>query len=201
MNFLPLVLVSLFFAIAVLWRSWLQRRRHGDSGWFLFHGAPVRGAIGLLASLALLGDAGLAALAPGSRAVLHPSSPSPALGTLIVLLALFLMVQAQLQLGASWRIGIDPVARPGLVTDGVYRRCRNPIFACAIGAQIGFLLLLPDALTLMLTIAAVAAIHRQVRAEERYLETTYGDAFRHYRAVVPRYVPFSFTASRGMLCP
>ena len=42
-------------------------------------------------------------------------------GSVLVLGATALMLVAQLDLGASWRVGIDEGARPGLVTGGLYR--------------------------------------------------------------------------------
>jgi protein-S-isoprenylcysteine O-methyltransferase Ste14 len=188
MRFVPLAALVSFFVVGVVWRSWLQRRRHGHSGWALRGRGAMGGLGGAVLSLLLLGDAASYAFAPALR-------PWPAsirlvpLGAALFSFALVLMVWAQLDLGASWRIGIDPAARPGLVTDGIYRFCRNPIFTCMLVALAGFVLCLPDPLTIFVALMAAVAVHAQVLAEERYLTATYGEHYRAYRARVGRYLP------------
>jgi protein-S-isoprenylcysteine O-methyltransferase Ste14 len=75
---------------------------------------------------------------------------------------LALLVAAQLRLGASWRIGIEEGAAPGLVTDGLYRVCRNPIFLALLVTLAGYALLLPTWLSLGLVVGAWAAIRPPV---------------------------------------
>lgn len=109
--------------------------------------------------------------------------------TLRETLGIALLVAAQLNLGASWRIGIEEDSRPGLVTGGLYRFCRNPIFFALLVFLAGYALLLPTMLSLVLLIAAFIGIRQQVLAEEAYLAGAYGDAYRAYAAQVGRFVP------------
>jgi protein-S-isoprenylcysteine O-methyltransferase Ste14 len=99
------------------------------------------------------------------------------------------MVLAQLHLGASWRIGIDEGACPGLVTGGLYRFCRNPIFFGMFLAVAGLAVLQPTWLSAVAVVGAVAAVRAQVLEEESYLLTTYGDAYRAYARRVGRFAP------------
>ena len=84
-----------------------------------------------------------------------------------------------------------PTHRPStaLVTDGLYRYSRNPIYigltlfylGIAVGlASLGALLLLPVVLLVM----EVGVIRR----EERYLERRFGAAYRDYKARVRRWL-------------
>ena len=41
---------------------------------------------------------------------------------------------------------------------------------------------------LVLTVAGCGLIHRMIVKEERYLESLHGEAYRHYRQRVPRYL-------------
>ncbi|MBI4636567.1 MAG: isoprenylcysteine carboxylmethyltransferase family protein [Candidatus Rokubacteria bacterium] len=100
-----------------------------------------------------------------------------------------LLVKAQFDLGASWRIGIEEGASPGLVTSGLYRFCRNPIFLAIVVTLTGYTLLVLTRLSVILLLGAFIGIRQQVLAEERYLLRTYGDAYRRYARHVGRFLP------------
>lgn len=75
-----------------------------------------------------------------------------------------------------------------LVTDGVYRRIRNPMYVGMIVFLVGFAIALASDWTLVMTVACALTIHfGVVRREERYLEAKFGEPYRAYRARVPRY--------------
>jgi protein-S-isoprenylcysteine O-methyltransferase Ste14 len=50
-------------------------------------------------------------------------------------------------------------------------------------------IMLPTYVSLVLTAATFALVRAQTLAEERYLEKTYGEAFRQYAAQVGRFLP------------
>ena len=176
----------------------MQLRRYGSSGIVLFRsgrpGQHLREALFVVLAVALLAEAALAAVAPRRLPGLVPLAPATAAvlratGTVMVLGATALMLAAQLDLGASWRVGIDEGARPGLVTGGLYRYSRNPIYVAMLTALLGFALLLPSWISLGLLIGAGLGIRRHVRDEEAYLARTYGEEYRRYAARVGRFVP------------
>ena len=111
------------------------------------------------------------------------------LGGLLLFGGLALTVAAQLGMGASWRIGIDETASPGLVTAGLYKFCRNPIYLGLMLSLFGLTVLLPTWLSLALAAGAVWGMRTQTIEEEVYLEKTYGHAFRRYAARVGRFWP------------
>jgi protein-S-isoprenylcysteine O-methyltransferase Ste14 len=191
MRFLPLAGVLLVFAIAFCWRAWLQHRRHGHSGIVLFRsaslGQQVRDAMLVVLFLLLLGQAAATVAWPDQIQV--ASGLTAGAGTTLMLGGIALLVVAQLDLGASWRIGVDEGAKPGLVTGGLYRWTRNPIYLALLVVFTGYALLLPRPLSLFLLGAAFIGILRQVRAEERYLAEKYGEEFRDYARRVPRFAP------------
>ena len=148
---LPLLAVLVFSGLGFGWRSWLQLRRYGSSGIVIFRsgrpGQHLREALFLVLAVALFAEAALAAVAPRRLPDLVPLAPAAAAtlrvaGTVLVLGATALMLVAQLDLGASWRVGIEEGARPGLVTGGLYRYSRNPIYVAMLTALLGFTLLL-----------------------------------------------------------
>ena len=195
---LPLIGVVLTLAIAFVWRPWLQHRRHGTWGIHLF-GSGNLGQLARDAAAALL--FGLFA-AQAVVAAWWPERLSPLLaadnpirefafltGAVLTFAGLVLLVTAQLDLGASWRVGIDSAAKPGLVTTGLYGFSRNPIFAALLAIVAGGALMLPTLLSAALVIGTYLEVRVQTRAEEAYLLRTYGDAYRHYAAGVGRFLP------------
>ena len=195
---LPLIAVLVFYGLGFGWRTWVQLRRYGSSGIVLFRsgrpGQHIREALFVVLAVVLFAEAALAAVAPRRLPGLVPLAPATAAvlratGTVMVLGATALMLAAQLDLGASWRVGIDEGARPGLVTGGLYRYSRNPIYVAMLTALLGFALLLPSWISLGLLIGAGLGIRRHVRDEEAYLARTYGEEYRRYAARVGRFVP------------
>ena len=183
-RFLPLTGVLLLFAVAGGWRPWLQRRRYGTSGIVLFRsntpGQNLRDGMLVVFFLLLAGQAVVAAGSPQRLVLLGGADPSAGglrqfVGAGLMLAGIALVAAAQLHLGASWRIGIEDAARPGLVTGGLYRFCRNPIFLALLVVIAGYTLMLPTVLSLVLLAGAYLGIRLQIAAEERYLERAYGE--------------------------
>jgi protein-S-isoprenylcysteine O-methyltransferase Ste14 len=105
-------------------------------------------------------------------------------------LALVATLRAQLDMGRSWRIGVDAAERTELVTKGTFSRSRNPIFTCMGGFAVATALAVPSAATLAGATLVITGVQMQVRlVEEPYLEATHGDAYRRYAAAVGRFVP------------
>jgi len=76
-----------------------------------------------------------------------------------------------------------------LVTDGVFRYTRNPLYVGVSIALCGVALVFALDWVLVLIVPACILLHfAVVRREERYLEQKFGDAYRAYVARVPRYL-------------
>jgi protein-S-isoprenylcysteine O-methyltransferase Ste14 len=75
-----------------------------------------------------------------------------------------------------------------LVTSGIFRFIRNPMYVGLLLLVAGLALLLASDWTLVMTVALALVLHiGVVKREERYLEAKFGDAYRQYREAVPRY--------------
>src|SRR5215471_9195926 len=136
-RFLPLAGMVALFGIGFIWRAWLQHRRYGHSGIILFRSAVMRERVRDWALIAVMVIPTVQAIA----FVMAPETLKPwtmiappvhglflIAGAMLLASGTILMVAAQLRLGKSWRIGIDEGAKSGLVTAGLYRVSRNPIF-------------------------------------------------------------------------
>jgi len=176
-------------------RSWLQRRRTGDSGFRGLSGGIVSAA-GLGGALLVLGTAA-SALAP--VLVLAGATPTAsvlqrpwihAAGLALLGVGILVTLVAQIQMGASWRIGVDPGERTTLVTHGVFGRVRNPIFTGMLLAAFGLVLLVPTGVALAGAALATLGLELHVRrVEEPHLLGAHGEAYRAYACRVGRFVP------------
>ena len=196
-RYLPLIGVLLLAAIVLVWRPWLQRRRHGTWGIVLFKGAlaqKVRDGMLFVLPVLLIGQAAVAALWPEALPLSEADRRATSitrhvLGAVLMFGGLLFQAAAMLELGASWRIGIEESARPGLVTGGLYRFTRNPIFLALIAVLAGYTLLLPTLLSALILVGACIAIRQQIAEEESYLVRSYGEQYRAYARRVGRLLP------------
>lgn len=189
-----LVLEVAFFALAFGWRSWIQWRRTGSTGFIRprrgASPAELIGSSGFVLALVLLAAAPIADLAGLPRIALLDTPVSTATGIALGVGGITLTLLAQFAMGDSWRIGVDPDARTDLVTGGVFGSVRNPIFTAMVIATIGLVLLVPNPVSLAALVVLVAALEVQVRlVEEPYLRTVHGPVYDTYLASVGRFVP------------
>lgn len=188
-----LALYGAFLVAAFGWRTWVQYRRTGDHGFRGFSGQEsaserVSGVLFVMALVAFLGApiAALLGLLPPSELPRWVSG----LGVVLALLGFALVLLAQLQMGASWRIGVDPAERTALVEDGLFSLVRNPIFSAISVFALGFALLVPNALSLVALVLGGIGLELQVRwIEEPYLLRTHGEEYARYAGRVGRFVP------------
>jgi protein-S-isoprenylcysteine O-methyltransferase Ste14 len=195
---LPLISLLLFAVFAALgfgWRSWKQRRRTGSTGFKGVNGRP--GSVEWFAGVGFIAALVAAVVAPVVQllgvvapiAALHAQWTQTA-GIAIAVIGIVATLYAQLDMGDSWRIGVDPGETTTLVRSGVFGVVRNPIFTAMIVFGAGIALITPNPLAIAGFAVLVATIEMQVRiVEEPYLLAKHGDAYRDYLANVGRFVP------------
>jgi protein-S-isoprenylcysteine O-methyltransferase Ste14 len=190
---LALVFYSFYLLFALLGRSWLQRRRTGDWGFrglsgSVFSADGIGGAL-LVAGMAASGLAPVLALA-GIAPLVFEHQVLHILGFGMLGPGFVYTLVAQLQLGASWRIGVDLGERTALVTHGLFARVRNPIFTGMLLASFGLALAVPNAPALAGAVLTLLGLEIHVRlVEEPYLLRAHGEAYRAYARRVGRFAP------------
>lgn len=97
-------------------------------------------------------------------------------------------VVAQLQMGLSWRIGIDTAQPTELVKSGLFRCSRNPIFLAMRVSLLACFMIEPNAITLGLFLVGDLVMQFQVRLEEAWLQQRHGQAYADYCAQVRRWL-------------
>jgi protein-S-isoprenylcysteine O-methyltransferase Ste14 len=194
MTLLALGLYLLALILAFGLRSLVQWRRTGDTG-LRFDAGPA-GSVRWWAKLSFIAALVLGLAGPvAAHAGLDPIDVSdrPAVGVVGLVLAgvgVAATLLAQLNMGTSWRVGVDPAERTALVTAGAFGLVRNPIFTTMILTSCGLALAAPNAVSLVATAVLIISIQVQVRAvEEPYLRRTHGPAYTAYAARVGRFVP------------
>jgi protein-S-isoprenylcysteine O-methyltransferase Ste14 len=173
----------------------IQLRRTGSTG---LHGLPpdagplewVAGGL-FIAGLVMGGAAPILAL-------LDVLEPIPALdgsvgnwiGLVLAVCGIAATFAAQLAMGNSWRVGVDPGERTDLVTNGPFRFVRNPIYSAMLPTVLGLVLMVPNALALVAIGTLFVGLELQVRlVEEPYLRKAHGEEYGSYAARVGRFVP------------
>ncbi len=106
----------------------------------------------------------------------------------LLALSLVLVWVAQSQMANSWRIGIDENNKTELVTNGFFSISRNPIFLGVMIANVGLLLIIPNAFTLLIVSLSMVSINTQIRLEEEFLKRSHGEEYEEYLGKVRRWL-------------
>lgn len=198
LKYLPLAGIVALMLLGGLFRPLVQLMRYGAPGVFLFRSGgtaqKVRdGLFVLLLAAYLVHTLGGPRRPRWVRLLVAEDGPLHAslevAGALLITAGVLLSAAAQLNLGASWRIGIDAQAKPGMVSSGIYALCRHPIFLGFLMVFAGIAAMMPTPLSLFLLAGAYIGFRSQVAAEEAYMLQTYGEAYRDYARRVGRFVP------------
>jgi len=109
------------------------------------------------------------------------------IGFVLIHIALLWIVIAQVQMGNSWRVGIDLSARTELKTKGLFSVSRNPIFLGMLITLTGIFLILPNAISLLVFVASIWIFQIQILLEEEYLAKKHGKNYIEYCKNVGRW--------------
>jgi protein-S-isoprenylcysteine O-methyltransferase Ste14 len=193
--FLPIYLLT-FFAVAFLLRSYLVWKRTGINPYVVGKSdKPIDYIENLypLPIVILLASAIIFSIFPSVYPYLVPIfwleySTVKVIGLIFMAFALTWTATAQMQMGKSWRIGIDTENKTDLVEKGLFKVSRNPIFFGMRMALLGFFLSLPNAFTLLAIFLADVLMQIQVRLEEEFLTDLHGENYLNYKRKVRRWI-------------
>lgn len=186
---MALALVLVFFVVAFVGRVIIQYRNTGDHG--------IRSAFASPSLLAQFSSLMIVAVFISWFIIAIWLEPQIDLGRWAMLLGCVISVAgilltciSQLQMGTSWRIGVDESERIELITSGIYSSIRNPIYTGVLLFTAGLVLLVPHLLTIIVLLVAYIAIELHVRkVEEPYLASLHGELFTEYLHKTGRYLP------------
>jgi protein-S-isoprenylcysteine O-methyltransferase Ste14 len=182
-----------FFSFGLLARSWILYKRTGINPLVLPTDDTALGYIGkaFKITLALLFIYLLAkALQWWPQEPMLWSAPIwlKAFAWLGLWTAMLGMLLAQSHMGNAWRIGIDTQHATKLVSHGLFRYSRNPVFLAMRCSMLLLLILQPSAVVLALSASAELLMQIQVRMEEGHLQQLHGPSYAQYRDRVRRWL-------------
>ncbi|MCO6511149.1 MAG: isoprenylcysteine carboxylmethyltransferase family protein [Aridibacter famidurans] len=192
---LPVYLV-LFFVVAMAGRSYLFWKETGINPYKLGSTESAHDLIGLffrLVSFLVIFATAIYSAVPAAYPYIGPIEWLHAwwvqtTGLVLLFAALAWVSIAQIQMGRSWRIGIDEDVKTDLVSKGLFSVSRNPIFLGMRVLLLGLFLVTPNALTLLAFGLGDVLMQVQVRLEEEHMQKLHGEEFEKYRKKVRRWI-------------
>ena len=121
----------------------------------------------------------------------YPLHPVPlAAGTLFLALGLWLFHRSHADLGTNWSITLEVREKHRLVTHGVYRWVRHPMYLALFIYAAGQALVLPNWVAgPSYGVAMLLLFALRVGPEERMMAEEFGEDYEAYRAATRRLVP------------
>jgi len=116
-----------------------------------------------------------------------------ALGLLGLALGLWLFHRSHADLGTNWSITLELREQHTLVTDGIYRRIRHPMYAALLLYSAGQAFALPNWLAgPSYGVALLLLVACRLGPEERMMRERFGAAYDAYRGRTKRLIPGLF---------
>jgi protein-S-isoprenylcysteine O-methyltransferase Ste14 len=113
-----------------------------------------------------------------------------AAGAAVWAAGVWLLWRSHVDLGRNWSVAVHVTDEQTLVTEGVYRRIRHPMYAAHWLMCVGQVLLLQNWLAgWVVVVAFVPFYFLRVAHEELAMIARFGDAYRGYMARTGRVVP------------
>jgi protein-S-isoprenylcysteine O-methyltransferase Ste14 len=124
----------------------------------------------------------------------HPFQPVLAwLGVLVLVSALLLFFHTHRRLGRFWSVTLEIRQNHGLVTDGIYRFVRHPMYSAYFLWALSQALLLPNWIAGPAGLVGFGTLFAfRVRREERMMLAAFGDVYAEYAARTKRIIPGVF---------
>lgn len=111
-------------------------------------------------------------------------------GIACLAVGLWLFYRSHADLGSNWSITLEVREEHRLITDGVYRSVRHPMYTALLLYSIGQALVIPNWVAGPSYLIAFGILFAfRVRAEERMMLDQFGDRYAKYVARTKRLIP------------
>ncbi|MEE2953383.1 MAG: protein-S-isoprenylcysteine O-methyltransferase [Pseudomonadota bacterium] len=123
-------------------------------------------------------------------ATYEPIALQTGLGLLAALLALVLFRLTHKALGKMWSVSLDIRDKHKLVTSGIYKRVRHPMYTAFWTMALAQALLLPNWIAGLSGLVGFGTLFfLRIGPEEAMMEETFGEEYRAYKARTARIIP------------
>jgi len=113
-----------------------------------------------------------------------------AAGVLVAASGLWLFRQSHIELGKNWSISLDLREGHQLVTSGLYRHLRHPMYTSIFLCALGQALVVPNWIVGPANLVAFFVLFAvRVQPEERMMAEKFGDQYGSYLAKTKRLIP------------
>lgn len=121
----------------------------------------------------------------------YPLNPAVfAAGVLVAASGLWLFRRSHIELGKNWSISLDLREGHQLVTSGLYRHVRHPMYASIFLYAVGQALVVPNWIVGPANLVAFFVLFAvRVQSEEQMMADKFGDQYRNYLAKTKRLIP------------
>ena len=111
-------------------------------------------------------------------------------GMMCLVIGLWLFHRSHADLGTNWSITLEVREQHRLITHGIYRRIRHPMYLALVLYSVGQALVIPNWVAGPSNLIAFAILFAlRVGAEERMMVEAFGDEYATYSAETKRLVP------------
>ncbi len=112
------------------------------------------------------------------------------IGTIFFLISIWLLHRSHADLGKLWSSTVEPESKQRLITDGVFKRIRHPMYTAHVLWGIAQTLLLPNLVAGPLALLLIfAVITLRVPREEQALLEEFGNDYSEYMKKTGRIFP------------
>jgi protein-S-isoprenylcysteine O-methyltransferase Ste14 len=121
----------------------------------------------------------------------YPLHPAPFVaGALCLALGLWLFHRSHVDLGSNWSITLEVREQHKLITEGLYRRVRHPMYLSLLVYAAGQALVAPNYVAAAsYAVAMVLLVALRLGPEERMMREEFGDQYKAYAQRTKRLVP------------
>ena len=121
----------------------------------------------------------------------YPLNPAVfAAGVLVAALGLWLFRRSHIELGKNWSISLDLREGHQLVTSGLYRHVRHPMYTSIFLYALGQALVVPNWIVGPANLVAFFVLFTvRVEPEEQMMTDKFGDQYRNYMSKTKRLIP------------
>jgi protein-S-isoprenylcysteine O-methyltransferase Ste14 len=107
----------------------------------------------------------------------------------VAVLCLALTIKCWLRMGRNWRMDVSLAKPAEIITDGLFKRIRHPIYAFSMLLMVCSAAILPNLPMIAVAVVHIVLNNLKARNEERVLLRTGGDDYAQYLRRTGRFLP------------